>query len=806
MLLSFNWLKEFIPYTGTAEELGSTLTMLGLELEEIEHPFAEIAGVRVGRVLTCAPHPDSDHMHVCTVDVGEAAPASIVCGAPNVAAGQLVAVACLGCTLPGGIKIKKTKLRGVPSEGMICSERELGLTEDHSGILVLPETDRDGAHLKIGTPVVEALGLDTEVLNISITPNRADCLSVLGFARVLSAYLHLPMAMPKCSLEEKGEDCSQEIPIVIEDPSFCPAYTGRVIEDAKTAPSPWWVRYRLHAVGVRPISNLVDATNYVLMELGQPLHAFDADTLEGGTIIVRRAAEGSVFTTLDGKERVLKASDGVICDAKRPVALAGVMGGLQTEISDSTKRVFLECALFEPRSIRMTARRLGLSSESSYRFERGVDQTGMDFARDRAAYLMQAWAGASVRRGVCRSEPKPFIAEPIQFRPARVDELLGIHVEPEFSEEVLRSLGCSIAKSKKDKWVVYAPGWRYDLAREADLVEEIAIFSDVDSMPAALPKLSHSLDRFGAPENRHMFAMRLKRFLAGLGLNEVVNYSFVSDDELDFLGLPKEGRVNILNPLTAEQNVLRTELAPGLLQNVRTNIAHGADGVRIFEIAQAFTADPASDTTVREVPHLAVTMYGSRYDSAWPHESADADYSDLRGIIDHIFRYFLRMDPPALSVMSDHPYLLPAVALTLPDGSRAGVMGRVRPSAADAYYARKPIWYAELGLDLLQEKSKGRRPQFSPLPVFPPVLRDITLACPPSVTVEEAAAAILSAPKCPLLKKAELIDIYVPAAGGVRRLTFRLTFQSDKTLQDADAEKEKEKIAAHAVKTLGAML
>ncbi|MGN1037813.1 MAG: phenylalanine--tRNA ligase subunit beta, partial [Mailhella sp.] len=396
MLLSFNWLKEFVPYTGTAEELGDMLTMLGLELEEVLHPYAEIEGVITGRVLTCEAHPDSDHLHVCTVDVGEAEALNIVCGAPNVKAGQLVPVAPVGATLPGGLVMKKAKLRGVPSFGMICSERELALADDHSGILVLPERNRAGRQILPGEKFVEAYDLDREVLDISITPNRADCLSVYGFARIIGAYLGLPVTMPGFHLEEKGEDMSGAVPVQVEDSVLCPSYTGRILKGAKVGPSPAWMRYRLNAVGIRAISNLVDVTNYILMELGQPLHAFDHNKLAGNRIIVRAAKDGERLVTLDGQERMLKAGDGLICDAEKPVALAGVMGGLETEITDESESVFLECAVFCPRSIRMTARRLGLNSEASYRYERGVDPTTMPFALDRAAALMAELSGADV--------------------------------------------------------------------------------------------------------------------------------------------------------------------------------------------------------------------------------------------------------------------------------------------------------------------------------------------------------------------------------------------------------------------------
>lgn len=804
MLLSFNWLKEFVPYTGTAEELGDLLTMLGLELEEVLHPYAEIGGVVVGRVQTCEAHPDSDHLHVCTVDVGAAEPLNIVCGAPNVAAGQLVPVAPVGAALPGGIVMKKAKLRGVPSFGMICSERELGLTDDHSGILVLPETSRSGRRPALGERFVDAYELDQEVLDISITPNRADCLSVYGFARVVGAYLGLPVTRPAVNLKETGEDMSGAVPVDVQDGGFCPSYTGRIIKGAKVAPSPAWMRYRLHGVGIRPISNLVDVTNYILMELGQPLHAFDHNKLSGGRIIVRTAQEGEELTTLDGQKRVLREGDGLICDAEKPVALAGVMGGLETEITDESESVFLECAVFRPRSIRVTARRLGLNSEASYRYERGVDPTGMAFALDRAAALMAELSGAEVCRGVCACTPQPWKAPEVRFRRSRAEDLLGINLTDDFCEKTLESLGCTVERINGEEWNVKTPGWRYDLTREADLIEEVAIFKGVDHLGETLPSIPQNLEDFGMPEGRHAFMMRIKHWAAGLGLNEAVNYSFVGNKDLDFLGLPAEGRVNIMNPLTAEQDVLRTELAPGLFQNVRQNIAQGSNGVRLFEVAEAFRLDASSDTTVKEARHLAMVLYGARYDDVWAHEDADMDYIDLKGLVEKLFAY-LRLPLPAFEVV-EHSYLAPAVRLTMADGEVIGVIGRLKPALADAYLARKAVWYADVDMDYLRAASQKKRLAFHPLPTFPAVRRDITFIAPRTLHVEALLQAIRNV-KTSFLEGVELLYIYEPKGSEERKITCRLTFRkADRTLQDGEVDKEREKIASAVVKSLGVKL
>lgn len=802
MLLSLNWLRQFVPYTGTAEDLGDRLTMLGLELEEISRPFESIKELVIGKVLTCEDHPDSDHLHVCTVDLGEEEPATIVCGAKNIAANQIVVVAPVGSTMPGGLQIKKTKLRGVPSFGMICSERELGLSEDHEGIMVLSENDRHGNPFKIGAFFVDAMEVDKEVLDVSITPNRADCLSILGLARMVSAAYDLPLTMPNCNIKEEGTDCSKEISIEVKDAEFCPSYTGRVIENCKVEKSPYWIRYRLHAMGIRSISNVVDMTNYILLELGQPLHAFDADTLKGNKIIIERAQDDQKFTTLDGQERTLQSNDGLICDAEGAIALAGVMGGLNTEINENSKNVFLECALFQPASVRRTARRLALSSDSSYRFERGVDQEGMDFARDRAAYLIQYYTGGTIRTGICKHEPKPFVPAKITFRPSRPQAVLGVEISEAFCEKVLTGLDCTIEKNNANEWTISAPGRRYDLTREADLVEEIAIFYGVDNIPVTLPRLSHTLDTCTRPENRHSFIMRAKHFMAGLGLNETINYSFVGSKDLDALNLPQEERVHIINPLTSEQDVLRTHLAAGTLQTIRHNIAHGATGLRIFEIAHTFHQDDSSDTTVREHLHLILALYGNRYDSAWSHGEAEVDYTDLRGQVDHFFTNFLHLEAPILKKLDSHSYLAPAVELSTKDGIVLGVMGRVQKNIANEYYAKKAIWLADINLDKAEDLARGKTPVFAALPVYPAVRRDITIICPASMEVSEVEQAIVNA-KGKLFKSVELRDIYVPKDSDERNLTFRITFQSEeKTLEDKDVDKEREKIASAVIKNL----
>lgn len=797
MLLSLSWLREFVPYEGTAQELGDRLTMLGLELEEIVRPYDAIAPIVVGHVVECVDHPESDHLHICKVDAGQGELLDIVCGAPNVAAGQKVPVALVGTTMPGGLVIKKAKLRGAPSFGMICSERELGLTEDHSGIMVLPDSAVPGTRL------VDTLELDREVLDISITPNRADCLSVLGLARETALAFNLPLTIPELPLCEDGP--ARDLPSVeVSDPELCNLYAGRVIAGVKIAPSPMRIRHRLHAVGVRPISNIVDVTNYILFECGQPLHSFDLDKLRGNRIIVSPAAQGEKIVTLDGQERTLDPRDLCIRDAERAVALAGVMGGQATEIDDASTNVFLESAVFRPGTIRKTSRRLGLSSESSYRFERGIDHKRSIWALDRACAMMVAAAGGKVCPGYTLAEPKPFVPVQIEFRPARANALLGVELSRDFDEKVLSGMGCAIEKTSDDSWQVTQPSWRPDLTREADLIEEVGRVHGLDTIAPELPAFLQDLGRAGEPMSTFQFWSRLRHWGAGLGLNEAVNYSFVGHKDLDLLGLPAEGRISIMNPLSAEQDALRTVLAPGLLHDLRNNLAQGAAGVRLFELANTFTAAPSDDphaTGASETGMLGVLLYGQRHDSAWPHVEADMDYSDLKGIVEHLL-HFLNLSAPVCELAESHPYLLPCVRLSV-DGTEVGVMGRVRPEMADSFHARKDVWLAELNLDVLRRLHDAAQVRFQSLAVFPPVRRDITVAAPVGVIVGAILDQIMGQ-KQPLLEGAVLVDSFSPEGSDERNLTFRLTFRhAERTLKDAEVDKVREKVAQSLVQELG---
>jgi phenylalanyl-tRNA synthetase beta chain len=796
MLLSLSWLREFTPYDGTPQALADRLTMLGLEIEEIKNPFEAIADVVVGKVVAREPHPDSDHLSCCTVDVGGPAVLPIVCGAANVAAGQLVPVAPVGIGLPGGLTIKKSKIRGQVSEGMICSESELGLAEEKSGgIMVLPESCR------VGQALTEALGLDTCVLDVSITPNRADCLSVLGLARETAMAFGLPLTLPRVAYPESGPDAGSRVAIDIEDPEQCPAYRAKLLTGVTVGPAPDHIRWRLLAIGQRPISNIVDVTNYVLFELGQPLHAFDRHKLAGNVVKVRCAKAGETITTLDGQQRQLTERDLLICDAEKPVALAGVMGGANSEMEASTTEVLLECAVFRPGAIRKTARRLSLPSEASYRFERGVDQVGSVYAMNRAVALMLETAGGTALPGVAAAEPRPFVPRGIAFRPARASMLLGAPMPEDFCRKTLTALGCTLtATDPHGVMAVTPPSHRLDFEREADLIEEVGRVYGLDRIAPRLPRVAKSLD--AAPvASEFAFWARVRALAVGAGLREAVNYSFVGHADLDLLRLDAACRVSVANPLSEEQNVMRPMLAPGLLLSVRHNLAQGNANLRLFEVSRVFTADAASPSTAREAGRFGIVLTGSRHPEGWPWpKDEEAGYADLKGLIELLLRQF---HLPAVTFVRDDtlPWLAPQVVVRLGD-TRLGVLGQVTPDVADACHARSPLWLAELDLDALRGLVEAGQSAFTPLPGFPPVRRDITLAVPPAVSVGAILDAVREA-RAAIFEDVLLLDAYKPEDQADRRLTFRITYRHpEKTLKDKDVDKVHEALVASILSKL----
>ncbi|WP_419785125.1 phenylalanine--tRNA ligase subunit beta [Pseudodesulfovibrio sp.] len=787
MLVSLNWLREFVPYEGEVQALGDKLTMLGLELEGITDPFEPVKDIVIGRVLECEEHPESDHLHVCTVDVGGPETLTIVCGAPNVAKGQTVPVATVGTTMPEGLVIKKAKLRGVKSFGMICSERELGFSDDHDGIWVLDDS------LKVGDKLVDALGLERVVFDFDITPNRADCLSILGFARETALAFDLPLTLPKLNLVEAGGDVNSEITLKIDDPNLCPLYNARIIRDVTARKGPDWMRFKLLALGQRPISNIVDCTNYIMFELGQPLHSFDYDLIAGQTIRVAPASDGMKFTTLDGMERTLTAADLLIWDGEKPVGLAGVMGGLNSEMTADAKNVLLEAAVFRPGTIRKTARRLSLPSDASYRFERGVDQVMNRYCIDRAAQLMAETSGGKVVSGVASNEPRPWKDRVLGYRHDRCMRLLGLDLEKDFAKRVFEGEGCTVDDSNTDNWTVTSPSHRLDLEREVDLYEEVGRVYGLDRIPAVLPTVSKALEG-GVADSEYGFIRSIKLWGAGIGLNEAINYSFVGDEDLNRLNLPVEERVHIANPLSEDQNAMRTNLAPGLLNTMKYNMAHGNGHIRVFEVAKRFYADASSETETRECLGLGILLTGPRHAADWPWGTEDVDYLDIKGHVEHLLRNHLKLAEPEFALAEEHAFLEPCVEVRV-DGTLVGLIGKVKNDVADFYHARKDVWLAEMDLDALKAMAEANAITFAPLPVFPPSRRDVTVIGPATLTAA-AIRKVIEEAGVSILESVELVAEYVPEGQEEERnLSYRLTYRSPtKTLKDKQVDKEHQKV------------
>ena len=680
---------------------------------------------------------------------------------------------------------------------MLCAEDELGLGEDHDGIVVLP------AEARTGQTAQQALGLDDTVLDISITPNRGDCMSHLGIAREVAALFGVPYRLPGADLGSQtgGDSVAGVASVRVMDPQGCSRYTARLIRGVTVKPSPGWMQQRLRAVGVRPISNLVDITNYVMFELGQPLHAFDLARLAGPAIVVRRAHKGERMHTLDEIERALEPSDLLVCDAEAPVALAGVMGGLGSAISDTTTDVLLESAYFDPRSVRVTARRLNLHSESSHRFERGIDPTGVELASARAASLMAEHGGGKVTPGVIDEYPAPPRTSFVTFRPGRVRSVLGVATDDPEIRKHLEGLGMKVDASKEASWRVACPSHRHDLAREIDLVEEVARMVGYDQVPATLPPTSKALT---APIRR--LDEMARDALAEAGLRETINFAFTGRGKLTALrfegGHPVTRPVTLRNPMTEDQAVLRTSLVPGLLAQLGRNQAHGAADVRLFEVGHAFFP-AAGQSLPREPLFAAGVMTGER--AGWLKPEGPLQFSDAKGIVEHLLFRLGAGEAHFVAARDEHAFLHPGVAASIRLGDAPiGAVGEVHPDTAGAFDVRTRALAFELHLDAL-----GVPPprQLQAIPRYPSVVRDISFwveDTEPAAKVER----IIRSQAPDTLESVRVVDDYREAGRvpqGKKGMLWSLTYRSaEKTLTDAEVDATHEDVVAALLAELGA--
>jgi phenylalanyl-tRNA synthetase beta chain len=781
MKLSFNWLKELLPLSQTVPEIVETLTFAGVEVEGIQQRGADFDKVIVAQIESFEPHPNADRLSVCLVNDGSGLPRQVVCGAKNFRSGDKVPLALPGALLPGGTKIKASKLRGVGSEGMLCSGRELNLAEDAAGLLILP------ADAPVGTPLSDIYPPDT-VLEVEVTPNRPDLLSHYGIAREVAALLNL--AAPKlpeisAALDRVREDASV---VQLEAPDGCPFYTACLIRGIRVGPSPGWLREKLEAAGLRSINNVVDVTNYVLLELGQPLHAFDLAQIKAG-IIVRKARSGERLRALDEKEYELNPDDLVIADHERALAIAGVMGGAQSGVTATTTDVLLEAAYFTPGFVRRTSRRLGLISESSFRFERGVDPEAVLLASARATDLLLAVGGGKADESVVIGGSVPSFNRVVEMRPDRCDKILGMEVPD--SAQLLARLGLKPAGGIR--WEV--PSYRQDLARESDLIEEVCRMAGIQKIPS---RLFASATEGSATDRVHDDLMELRQRLAGLGLFEARSLTLVDERALDQTLEPFPNALVLRNPLTEDQRILRPSLVPGLVRAAERNFNRGSNSVAIFEIGRIFKIAAQEESV-----SLSVLVSGERQSKSWNQEAAAFDLFDLKGILKAALfsdMIFLREEPtsfaPLLCRMIDR------------GGDQVGKIGQLRPGLAKEIGARDPVFVAEL---TLKPGENVKRFVYKVLDRFPPVTRDVAFLADKELKYQAVLDTFVAANE-PLLVDVRLFDLFVDPSGqkvplNKKSTACSLTYRaSDRTLTQEEANAAHSRLKLQLVDRLGVTL
>jgi phenylalanyl-tRNA synthetase beta chain len=797
MNISLNWLKQYIDLDLKLDDLTHQMTMLGMEIESVQQPGDEIKDVYVGQIISIESHPDADKLVVCKTDVGRDEPAQIVCGAKNMSVGDKVPTAVIGATLPGGFKIARRKMRGIESQGMMCSASELGLAEESEGLLIL-DTD-----MAVGADAKALLGLDDVILEIEVIPNRGDWASMIGVARELAAIYQKELRLPEVKLTEAEKAASDYASITIEAPDLCPRYIGRVLTDVTVKPSPLWLCQRLIAAGQRPINNIVDITNYVLMETGHPLHAFDLNLLAENRIVARRARKDEKMTTLDGEARTLNEDMLVIADAKVPQAVAGIMGGGDSEVGETTTTILLESAVFNSASIRATSRGLGLISESSQRFQRGADPEMAQFAIDRAAMLMQELAGASVARGRLDAYPAPAEAATVTLRYARTNQLLGADIPAQTQKDNLSLLGFQITEETDEQFTVKVPSWRHDVSMEADLIEEVARLYGYDNIAVALPRVRPREEIF-APHDR--IIRKLRRFLVAQGLTEVVHWTFSNEEDVRKAGMDEDyfNMVGLQNPLSEKQATMRSSLIPTLLNNTANNINHGASALATFEIGPVFVPR-AGEELPDERSTLAIAMSGTAGNKHWSSALANVDFYDIKGYAEAILEFF---GCEGEYEAQDFGPLQGGQSARISIGKRAiGHFGKVKDSVLRSFDLENEVFLLEIDLKSLL-KGHGKAAKFEIIPGFPASLRDMAVVVNADFPVGDLLkTAQKSGGK--LLKSAELFDIYqgkqVPK--GKKSVALSLTFRSaERTLTDKDTQKSWDKILKQLEKQHGATL
>jgi len=802
MLVSYRWLGEYVDLTGvSAAELADRITKSGIEVERVEALDRGMKGVVIGHVLECAPHPNADKLRKCLVDLGEGEPVQIICGAPNVAKGQNVAVAKVGAVLPGDFKIKRAKLRGEESNGMICSLQELGVEtkvvpkEYADGIFVFP------SDAPVGADALEWLGLHDEVLELALTPNRADCLSMIGVAYEVAAILGRDVKLPETAVSENAENVHGYISIRIEAPEDNPLYAGRIVKNVHIGPSPLWMQARLMAAGIRPHNNVVDITNYILLEYGQPLHAFDYDRLGSKEIVVRRAKEGEMIVTLDDVERKLTEDHLVITNGREPVALAGVMGGASSEVRDDTKTVFIEAAYFASPVIRQAVKDHGLRSEASTRFEKGIDPTRTKEALERAAALMAEYAGGEVVGGIV--EVNAWKEEPVVVTVTleRINGVLGTVMTKEEVADILSNLQFPFTEDN-GTFTVHVPSRRRDIAIEEDIIEEVARLYGYDHLPATLPVAEA---KPGGLTPYQAKRRRIRRYFEGAGLCQAITYSLTSPDKATRFALETAEPVRLALPMSEERSVLRQSLVPHLLEAASYNRARQVENVALYEIGSVYLSK-GENVQPAEKERLAGVITGLWHAHLWQGEKKAADFYVAKGVLDGLFDLLGLSDRISCrpAKRADlHPGRTAEIAL---DGNVIGFVGQLHP-AVQKEYDLKETYVFELALAELLN-TEGEEIRYESIPRFPSVVRDIALVVDDAIEAGALKQAIEEAGK-PLLKDVALFDVYKGERlpGGKKSLAYSLRYYDpERTLTDEEVTAVHERVLAAAEKQFGAVL
>lgn len=809
MQVSIKWLKDYIDFTETPEQLADKLTMAGIPVENVVDPGEGLEKVVTGRIEKLEPHQNSDHLQICTMNVGLAENIIIVTGAQNVAEGQVVPVAMVGAHLPNGMKISKGKLRGVASSGMLCSAQELKLDleklpeEQKTGIFILP------SDTPVGIPAKDVLGLNDVVLEFELTANRADCFSVFGLVREIAAITGNKPHFPEIKVNEDDNTKLNDIfSVEIADPDLCSRFSTRMLKNVKIGPSPEWMQQRLEGAGIRSINNVVDVTNFVMIELGHPMHAYDYDKITGKKLIARRAIEGEELHTLDDTSRKAKGEMLVIADSEKAAGLAGIMGGFETEITDTTTTVVLESADFYGPCIRRTARACGLSSEASGRFERGVDSETTIKALDRAAQLLQEMGACTVCEGIVDVYPNPKQANYVTFTPEQINNHLGTNIAKDVMLNIITSVGFDVTKDENDEITVKVPSWRNDVTCMADISEEIARLHGFDKIKSTLP---NGVSMQGTQSAKQTFIDKVKASLSSQGLYETISFALTNEETFNKLNIPQDSplrrAVPIMNPLSDEYPLVRTTLLSSIFDNLARNLARKNDDVALFEVGSVFFPKALPVTELPdEVVKIAGAITGRRNAQGWNQTNDMVDFYDAKGIIEELFAN-LRVTRYTVEAGTHYAMHPGKTALFKKGRDVIATVGEVHPAVLSAYGITKPVYIFELDATTVM-KYMAKDLKYKALPKYPATSRDLAMLVDVDVNAADIEKAMTKAAG-QNLTQITLFDVYTgkQVEEGKKSLAFSLTFQSnDKTLTDAEIDPAIEKIVAKLQKDFNANL